>query len=144
MGGQGRYDVITADFSKAWNKSPLQVCHVIPSSIGGNEKPSNLVLMCRECHDLAPNTTIPEIMYLWMNKQDHLKRMRIKVEMAINDFDLAFERPENLLSVMNSSEFKTWALKNSGLHWPQSGYSGLGHNVTISTFFGLLKYYLEN
>ena len=64
--------------------------------------------------------------------------------MAINDFDLGFERPEDLLSVMNSSEFKTWALRNSGLHWPQSGYSGLGHKVTISTLVGLLKYYLEN
>ena len=64
QGWEGRYDIITADFSKAWSKSPLQVCHVIPKSMGGNEKPSNLVLMCKECHDLAPNTTIPEIMYL--------------------------------------------------------------------------------
>lgn len=54
QGWDGRYDIVGGDYLKAWAKCPLQICHIIPHSLGGTEEPSNLVLMCKECHDLAP------------------------------------------------------------------------------------------
>ncbi|WP_420646044.1 HNH endonuclease [Vibrio parahaemolyticus] len=51
---EGRHDVLRGSYLRGWRKAPLQICHVIPKSLGGDEHPSNLVLMCKECHDLAP------------------------------------------------------------------------------------------
>jgi len=41
----------------------LQRCHIVPRSIGGQDVPSNYVLLCRWCHDEAPN--VPDASYMW-------------------------------------------------------------------------------
>jgi len=38
-------------------------CHIIPHSLGGNDTPSNYVLLCGECHEDAPNNTNDK--YMW-------------------------------------------------------------------------------
>jgi 5-methylcytosine-specific restriction endonuclease McrA len=140
----GAYDVVTGDHKKAWNKAPLQVCHVIPKSLGGSNDPSNLVLMCKECHDLAPNTVIPEIMFTWMSRQSHLKRYLAKIKIALKDFDISEAEFEQLTLLSKKSEFNNWASGKAGQHWPQSGFSGFGHKMTFSTYVGLLKWYSDN
>ena len=44
----------------------LTRCHIIPHSLGGNDEPSNYVLLCRACHEEAPNVADPEIMWDWL------------------------------------------------------------------------------
>lgn len=44
----------------------LQKCHIVPRSLGGNEEPSNLVLLCSRCHKEAPNSKNPEAMWDWI------------------------------------------------------------------------------
>lgn len=44
----------------------LERCHIIPASLGGEDKPSNLVLLCRRCHLENPNVLDPEIMWDWL------------------------------------------------------------------------------
>ena len=66
----GRYDIngTYASYKKilnAWEKAPLQRCHIVPVSLGGNQDESNLFLMCKQCHDLAPNTSFTEIFFQW-------------------------------------------------------------------------------
>ncbi len=53
---------LSIDFAEAeercWRcayKSKLHRCHIIPDSLGGEDTPSNLVLLCRRCHIEAPN-----------------------------------------------------------------------------------------
>ena len=41
-------------------------CHIIPASRGGIDHPSNYVLLCRKCHELAPNCTNKQIMFDWL------------------------------------------------------------------------------
>jgi 5-methylcytosine-specific restriction endonuclease McrA len=65
-----KYDIKSSDatWSKildCWDRVPLQRCHIVPRSLGGTDEPSNLFLTCRECHDLAPNTALPEIFFEW-------------------------------------------------------------------------------
>ena len=48
------------------HKRLLQRCHIIPKSLGGNENPSNLVLLCAQCHAEAPNVADPEFMWVWL------------------------------------------------------------------------------
>ena len=41
----------------------MQRCHIVPRSIGGEDIPSNYVMLCRWCHDAAPN--VPDAAYMW-------------------------------------------------------------------------------
>lgn len=63
---------------KNWNSVPLQRCHIIPRQFGGEDTPSNLFLMCKSCHDKAPNTKSREIFLNWAEKKFlHLISKRI-------------------------------------------------------------------
>ena len=46
--------------------SKLYRCHIIPASAGGQDVPSNYVLLCRRCHEQAPNCTDKKIMMEWL------------------------------------------------------------------------------
>ena len=70
--------VLSVDFKEAhercWAcglKRKLQLCHIIPASLGGEKVPGNLVLMCKHCHRLAPNVDNPDAMW------DYLKGHKV-------------------------------------------------------------------
>ncbi|MBR0405275.1 MAG: HNH endonuclease [Eggerthellaceae bacterium] len=44
----------------------LTRCHIVPHSLGGNDEPSNYVVLCRQCHEEGPNVSEPEIMWDWL------------------------------------------------------------------------------
>ena len=48
------------------HKRNLQRCHIVPRALGGSEEPSNLVLLCAQCHSEAPNVNDPEFMWIWL------------------------------------------------------------------------------
>lgn len=55
--------------SRCWRcgcKRNLQRCHIIPDSLGGEDQPSNLVLLCKRCHEDGPNVENSEIMWDWI------------------------------------------------------------------------------
>ena len=56
--------------TNVWNKTSghLERCHVVPHERGGSDHPSNLVLMCRKCHELSPDTVRPEVLFKWMKE----------------------------------------------------------------------------
>lgn len=47
-------------------KANLQICHIIPDSLGGKDEPSNLVLLCARCHIDAPNVESKTFMWDWI------------------------------------------------------------------------------
>lgn len=64
---------LSVDFSEAhercWRcgcKRRLQRCHIVPDSLGGEDKPSNFVLLCARCHLDNPNVADPDIMWDWL------------------------------------------------------------------------------
>lgn len=64
---------LSVDWSEAhercWrcaHKTKLERCHIIPHSRGGEDKPSNLVLLCKRCHLENPNVVDPEVMWDWL------------------------------------------------------------------------------
>lgn len=64
---------LSIDWSEAeeycWNcGSPkdLTRCHIIARSLGGQDVPSNYVVLCRKCHEEAPNVGDPRIMWDWL------------------------------------------------------------------------------
>jgi HNH endonuclease len=130
-------------YEEFWQKAPLQRCHIVPKSLGGINKPENLLLMCKECHDLAPNTAFPQIMFKWMANQNTFKRFSNKVLCAMSDFEIDEADFVKVMATINDMEFIKWARDKSGLHWPQSGYSGTANKFTVSTMIGLMKHYWD-
>lgn len=64
---------LSIDFSEAhercWRcgcKRKLERCHIIPDSLGGEDTPSNFVLLCSRCHLDNPNVANKEIMWDWL------------------------------------------------------------------------------
>lgn len=48
------------------SEKTLERCHIIPDSLGGEDKPSNLVLLCHRCHLDNPNVADTKIMWDWL------------------------------------------------------------------------------
>ncbi|WP_088893941.1 HNH endonuclease signature motif containing protein [Leptolyngbya ohadii] len=145
----GRYDITNPNAShekilKAWEKAPLQRCHIVPRSLGGSNESSNLFLMCKECHDLAPNTSIPEIFFQWACKQSFAERQFFQMQQSMKAFDISDELHPLLNDISQTKEFGDFLRSYASLHRSQSGYSGLGKRLTASTFYGLLCYYYKN
>lgn len=53
-------------YSRSTKKTTLHRCHIVPHSLGGEDKPSNYVLMCKECHEEAPNVKDNSVMWDWI------------------------------------------------------------------------------
>jgi 5-methylcytosine-specific restriction endonuclease McrA len=126
-----------------WDRVPLQRCHIVPRSLGGTDEPSNLFLMCRECHDSAPNTALPEIFFEWARTQSYSRRESAKIEEALRSFGVRSEQHNKLLQLIESSKFRDWIDGKLGLHRPQSNYASLSCRLTPATMVGLAVHYLR-
>jgi HNH endonuclease len=141
-----RYDIRPSDagyqkISNGWNRIPLQRCHVIPRSLGGTDDVANLFLMCRECHDLAPNTSIPEIFFEWARAQNWYARESAKIIAALDAFGVNSAAQQDFNELITSKEFKSWMAGKFGLHRPQSNYAPVSSRLTPATFVGLAVHY---
>lgn len=60
----------TFDYASLWNnprvKSELNRCHIKPAALGGKDEPSNLFLLCEECHLLSPDTINVNSFFRWV------------------------------------------------------------------------------
>jgi Zn finger protein HypA/HybF involved in hydrogenase expression len=44
----------------------LQRCHIVPHSLGGEDSPKNIVLLCSRCHSEGPNVKDASVMWDWI------------------------------------------------------------------------------
>ena len=58
-----------------WNGKGLERCHVVPRSAGGLDIESNLVLMCKPCHNAQPQSDDPDHTWQWMRERTALDRL---------------------------------------------------------------------
>ena len=148
FGWNGRYDVRNAnstwvDYLRAWEKAPLQRCHIIPRSIDGCDTPSNLFLMCAECHDLAPDINDKEIFFWWVESQNYIRRRREKLQQAFKDFGIDTNDDvlmEEFKKILDSEDFKSWCDRNIGLHARQRPPYGVGYSESTRVA-AVLSYY---
>lgn len=61
------------DLPLIWNDRnvthKLQRCHIKPRSLGGEDTPDNLFLLCAKCHEESPDTTNSRTFFRWVYKQ---------------------------------------------------------------------------
>jgi HNH endonuclease len=141
-----KYDIKRPDASwdkilQCWDRIPLHRCHIIPRSLGGTDDASNRFLMCRECHDLAPNTIIPEIFFEWARAQNSDSRENTKIRTAFESFGIEASAHEDFCELIISGEFRSWMSGKFGLHRPQSQYAPLSSRFTPATWVGLAAHY---
>lgn len=144
----GRYDVpfpknSREDIYRAWERLPLQRCHIVARGLNGAQSSGNLFLMCRECHDSAPNTTIPQIFFDWARSQNTERRENAKLREAFRSFRIPEDMYETILRVCLSPEFVEWSAGKSGIHRPQSNYATVSARLTPATTIGLAQHYLK-
>jgi hypothetical protein len=144
-----KYDIRTSDAGmekifRCWDKVPLQRCHIIPKSLGGTDGVANLFLMCRECHDAAPNTPFQDIFLEWAKNQSHLLREDEKIKSAMRSFGLdATTDLAKIEGIIHTEQFKSWLGDKVGLHRPQSKYAPTSSRLTPSTIVGLAVRYMR-
>jgi len=141
-----RYDIKRPEVGwdeilRRWNRIPLQRCHIIPKSLEGSDKVSNLFLLCRECHDLMPNTSIPEVFFRWVRAQNWEFREDAKIRDAMRAFGVDGSRLRHLERVIRSSGFRRLIAGKFGLHRPQSNYAPISSRLTPATYVGLAVLY---
>ena len=151
FGWEGRYDIVRPkdtleEIFQLWDRAPLQRCHIVPGSLGGNDRPENLVLLCAECHDLAPDVTDPKMIFKWMRAQSCWKRRTLKLKQAVEDFGLG-ELDENSLdeffAPLRSREFRLWSRTRVGFHRQQLPPYGMKFSAA-TTVAALLMYHGEH
>jgi len=49
-------------------KSQLEKAHIVPHAIGGTDVPSNMFLLCSECHRESPDTKYSKEFFKWVYK----------------------------------------------------------------------------
>ena len=54
------------------NNKHIERCHIVPKALNGTFEPSNMVLLCKECHKNSPDCSYPKYMLKWI----YLKRTR--------------------------------------------------------------------
>jgi len=62
-----------AKISKRWEESKLERAHIIADSLGGEDAPHNLLLLCPTCHIEAPMTNEPKWILLWARKRENFR-----------------------------------------------------------------------
>lgn len=102
----------------------LQRCHIVANSLGGDAGPSNIVPLCRHCHDLMPDTPDPGFFWDWIGKQQNplsglgLGRYWPLVQPmteALCSKDLSSVDHDEITIELKEQLSKT------GMHWAQSG-----------------------
>jgi 5-methylcytosine-specific restriction endonuclease McrA len=136
-----RSDTGWHEILSCWDNIPLQRCHIVSRSLGGTNKEANLFLMCRECHDLAPNTSILEIFFEWARAQDWDVRESARIFAALESFGVHSTDYQDFNEVILSDDFALWMSTKFGLHRPQSNYASVSSRLTPATLVGLAVHY---
>ena len=72
-----------------WNRARLDRCHLVPRALGGDDAPSNLVLLCSDCHREAPDVADPRYMLRWIaRRESRWERWTRAIHTALDDAGL--------------------------------------------------------
>jgi hypothetical protein len=85
---------------------PLELCHIVPDALGGEDEPRNFVILCWRCHLEAPNVGDPSYMWTWLRAHAQPLYQSYWAVRAIEEFQKLFNRkPGSILidyAVQNS------------------------------------------
>ena len=86
------------EWRDVWNKTSLERAHIIPHSKGGESTPSNLVLLCKDCHKENPDGISEEFFWRWLCTRPHYTQKRLSI---IRQIPLSATQMNDLEEVMD-------------------------------------------
>lgn len=123
-----------------WDRAPLQRCHIIARQFGGEDVPDNLFLMCKNCHDRAPNTKSREAFLDWVEKQDYTSLVQEDIMRELKNFEL-IDRIDDVNEMLADKELMKRFFNNSGFHMNQARG---GSEITLSSIFAQIAEELKS
>lgn len=112
--------------------SHIERAHIIPAALGGSTDPSNLFLLCSECHSLSPDTKNYEafIRWVWKRREDYdggkmkppvifrraLEELESRGYEASKIMKALESNAEYLLSASGYEDAKRFTKEHMGLH----------------------------
>lgn len=120
------------DLNKIWNDKAtrhfLQRAHIVPDKLNGKDKPSNLFLLCSDCHRESPDTIYSKQFFKWVYK----KRISKKNKYIESMLDAAQECAESNIpidcyaeSVDNSDNNYGIKINSHGGSYSKSSYTAM-------------------
>ena len=76
-----------------WNRTRLEGAHIVPHSKGGESIPSNIVLLCRDCHRDNPDSLNETFFWKWLCNRPHYSHRRLA---ALQEIPLSKDQLSNL------------------------------------------------
>lgn len=106
----------------------LQRCHIVPDSLGGLDEPSNLVLLCAQCHAEAPNVDDPSFMWTWLRAHAapfygtywHLRGFK-EYELVFGKKPFEGMDPEVVMPLLHRA-FEKY-MRQASTHWGQGKFN---------------------
>ncbi len=142
----GKYDISgeynKKDIYKAWQSSPLERCHIIPDSLGGLNVPSNIFLMCKDCHVESPDTIYSGIFFSWLDNKKTILDIRYK--MIIETFNgLGIDISKKHIYESINSVFKTKKTRKNFYCFLEKNTSSHFGVISPFTIIGALQLYIN-
>ncbi|MEU5525413.1 HNH endonuclease signature motif containing protein [Micromonospora chersina] len=108
-----------ASFSQTWAKSRLQRAHLTPHALGGTNHPSNYLMLCKQCHDEAPDWRDPSMMIQWAKtRESFMHRLQVDVLAAWKALRPDQPLPTELIeSPSFAGTLRQLLLENAGTHF---------------------------
>lgn len=118
-------------------KTRLQRCHIVAASLGGANEPSNLVLLCKWCHEEAPNIDDPKYMWIWLRKTSVPIYDTYRFEKGMMEFEKLFGRKPHFRSGVDDpasylAEFQSALKEHMGAVTVHFGHGGRLNPATIA------------
>ena len=84
-----------------WNskevKHKFNRCHIVPGALGGKDEPSNLFLMCGECHHLSPDTIYVSSFFKWvLQRRKQMLWGKLHPNYALEQIDKMLQQDYNV------------------------------------------------
>lgn len=104
----------------------LQRCHIVPKSLEGSDHPSNIVPMCAQCHDRAPDVADYFAMFDWIKKEQNplsglgAGRIYVYYLLLMEELESANVDP-GMVHITKLMRYIEDAFKSASLHCSQAG-----------------------
>lgn len=102
--------------------SKLQKCHIISKSLGGGMSPENIIPLCAQCHDHAPDVLDKNAIFQWIaNQQNPLSGLGLGRYWHLSS--TIEKRSKRLKATPSSEDFRHClekAIELAGFHFSQS------------------------
>jgi len=133
-----------------WNSQKgLQRCHIIADAAGGEDKPENLLLLCRLCHDTMPKINDRDIVLKWcvLQPKQRLDDMLSAGRDVFSMYDITDDTTQAIIIFLSGDECfhnRIRRYSNATAHFPQVGVGYSRKSMWFDRLADACRYYKDH